>query len=122
KFGSKENFRAVEIIAGEGIGYTVPQKIRPGNVSSLSSLSDPASAEGLNAGKGCDVFFRVRSVYENASIEISAKQMTIAKRHKRMSPGEMMRVNIPKEFMDDADSITIKVVPDKVAPDKAVAK
>jgi NADPH-dependent 2,4-dienoyl-CoA reductase/sulfur reductase-like enzyme len=81
--------KTVEIIAGEGVSYTVPQKIRPENLD-----------------KRCDIFFRIRSMFENAVIDINGKET-----HRgHMSPGEMARVVLPKEYLENCGSVTIKVV------------
>ena len=56
------------------------------------------------------MFFRIRSRYDNAAIEITGGGQTITLPRGHMTPGEMERVSVPKQFLDKTDSITIKVV------------
>ena len=92
---------AVDVIAGDGVLYTVPQKIRP------SYIGGPG---GADADKKCDIFFRIRSKYDNAVIEISGAGKTIELKRSHMTPGEMERVSVPKSFLESSGSITIRVV------------
>ena len=96
--------KTVNITAGEGVLYTVPQKIRPSN------LDGPIHVYGLDIEKRCDVFFRVRSMYENAVIEVCAEGETLEVVRGHMTPGDMARVSVTKEFLEKTDNITIRVV------------
>ncbi|MCL1862021.1 MAG: FAD-dependent oxidoreductase, partial [Defluviitaleaceae bacterium] len=84
---------AVDVVAGEGVSYTVPQKIRPKNIE-----------------KKCDIFFRIRSKYESAVIEIDNGEKIINLQRGRMTPGEMERVSITKAFLENKKTFTIRVV------------
>jgi len=101
---SSTNQKIVNIIAGDGVSYTVPQKIRPMNVEG------PINAEGVNIDSKCDVYFRIRSMFQNAVLEISSEAETIKMERGHMSPGEMVRISLPKTFLENSENITIKVV------------
>ena len=96
--------KTVNINAGAGVAYTVPQKIRPVNVDG------PINVDKTNIDKRCDIFFRIRSMYENAVIEISGEKGTHELKRGHMTPGEMVRVCLPKKFLEESENITIKVV------------
>jgi pyruvate/2-oxoglutarate dehydrogenase complex dihydrolipoamide dehydrogenase (E3) component len=96
--------KTVNITAGEGVVYTVPQKIRPSNIEGQIHV------DGINIDKKCDVFFRIRSMYENAVIEVRSDNETLEIERGHMAPGEMARVSISKNFLEDTDNISIKVV------------
>ena len=96
--------KAVDVIAGDGVSYTVPQKIRP------CKMESPVKVDGLDIDKKCDIFFRIRSRYDNAVIQITGGGKSIELERGHMTPGEMERVSVTKTFVEGADSITIKVV------------
>jgi len=85
-----KNSKFIEVIGGDGLSYTVPQKIRPANIDK------------------CDIFFRVRKVYKNAVIEIDNGKEKIHLKRRHMTPGEMERVSVTKDFL--INDITIRVV------------
>ena len=95
--------KTVSIIAGDGVGYTVPQKIRPSNVDGT------VNAHGLDVENRCDVYFRIRTMFENAVIIIEGES-TVEMERGHMSPGEMVRISLCRSFIENSDSITIKVV------------
>ena len=79
---------------GGGVGYTVPQKIRPGRVEKLA-----------------DVFFRVRQVYKDSVIEVKdGDQVLAAYKREHMAPGEMEHIFITRAQLDKAAGDTITVV------------
>ena len=102
--GDNKLAKIVEVKAGNGVSYTVPQKIRPSNIEGSININ------GLDIDKKCDIFFRIRSKYDNAIIEISTEGKSIRLERGRMTPGEMERVSVSDKFLENADSITIKVV------------
>jgi thioredoxin reductase len=104
KSGENETKKTVNLIAGEGVAYTVPQKIRPGNIDG------PINAHRLKTDNRCDVFFRIRKIYDNAVIKITGEAGTIRLKRGHMSPGEMVRISLSKKFLENSESITIKVV------------
>jgi thioredoxin reductase len=97
--------KVVNIIAGEGVGYTVPQKIRPANMQDGVINQGKAKVE-----RKCDVFFRVRSMFQNAVVEISAEAGTIVMERGHMMPGDMVRISLTKSFLQNSNSVKIKVV------------
>jgi thioredoxin reductase len=96
--------KTVTITAGEGVAYTVPQRIRPSNIEGQIHV------DGIDIEKKCDVFFRIRSTYENAVIEVEAESKTLRIERGHMAPGEMARVALSKDFLESSGNITIKVV------------
>ncbi len=84
--GAEEAGTPVEILAGDDVGYTVPQLARPANL-----------------GKTMELFFRVRRVFHAARIEVRVGD-TIAHTYKRehMAPAEMERIVLPKATLEKA--------------------
>lgn len=81
---------------GDGIGYTVPQRIRLSNVE-----------------KTVKVFFRVKKVYsDNCKIVAESGGMTLAEYSRsHLAPGEMEQIVLPKAILEKAaHTITVKVV------------
>ena len=75
------------------MGYTVPQKIDTGKI-----------------GKFAEVFFRVRSVLNNAEISVKAgEEILFSKKREQMLPAEMEKLIIPKKVFDAANGRTITV-------------
>ena len=83
---------AVEIMNGEGVSYTVPQRVRPGN-------------DAIN------VFFRVRKNYGRAQIEVCSNGESIATfKRERMAPGEMENIRLKGELLQGISApITVSV-------------
>lgn len=76
----------IEILCENPVGYTVPQKI------------DLAKIE-----KFAEVFFRVRSVLNNAKISVKAgDEVLFTKRRELMLPAEMEKLIIPKKVLEEA--------------------
>lgn len=72
---------------GDGVGYTVPQRIRPVRVE-----------------KGVGVFFRVRRVYAQGAIVVRSGEAEIARfKREHMAPGEMERITLPRVLLDKAN-------------------
>lgn len=85
---------ALEIQNGNGVGYTVPQRVRVENV-----------------GKSLDIFFRVRQVYHTSVIVVRCGGQQLA-RYKRdhLAPGEMEKISLPKVLLSRADgTITVEI-------------
>lgn len=75
---------AIRLECGDGVGYTVPQKIRPAGVE-----------------KAVDIFFRVRQIFKNVKIELRSGGEVIAKyKREHMAPGEMAKITVPKNLLD----------------------
>ncbi|HUM61262.1 MAG TPA: FAD-dependent oxidoreductase [Clostridia bacterium] len=84
---------AVQIVNGADIGYTVPQKIRISRVA-----------------KFADVFFRVRRVFKDSVIEISAGDTLLTSfKREHMAPGEMEHILLTKAVLDKAQGRDITV-------------
>lgn len=83
----------LDVINGEGVTYTVPQKIRPANVE-----------------KGVDLFFRVNNVYRDKRICVTCGgQELCGFSREYMAPGEMEHIVLPKVLLDKAQSGQIAV-------------
>jgi len=101
---SDSELKTVNINAGDGVFYTVPQKIRPEN------LEGAIHVHGIHFDAKCDIFFRIRSNYENAVVEVHSDNEVLEIERGHMTPGEMARISLSKEFIQSTDNITIKVV------------
>ena len=93
---SNEPGRTLTLINGGGVGYTVPQTLRRGNVE-----------------KSAGVFLRVKGVYSDAALVVTDEAgNTVARfRREHMAPGEMQRITLPKALLDKAqgDTLTVSV-------------
>lgn len=85
KNGQDIDDTAIETIPGEGIGYIVPQRIRPSQVDEVLEL-----------------FMRVRDIYVGKTlvVRVDGKEVQ-AKRRGHMAPGEMERVKLPVELFNE---------------------
>lgn len=79
---SNSNVTTIEINNGEGIFYTVPQKVRIENIDSK-----------------LEIFFRVKSVEKNVIISITDEDGKIIKEFKRphVAPAEMEKITLTKK-------------------------
>ena len=84
----------MEVKNGDGVTYTVPQRIRPEQVESF-----------------CDLFFRVNRVCRNSEILVISGETLIARfQREHLAPGEMERVTLPRVLLDKAQGeITVSV-------------
>jgi NADPH-dependent 2,4-dienoyl-CoA reductase/sulfur reductase-like enzyme len=86
---------AIQTVPGEGVGYIVPQRIRPSQVDEVLEL-----------------FMRVRDVYVGKTlvVRVDGKEVQ-AKKRGHMAPGEMERVKLPVELFNEIGikQITIDV-------------
>ena len=77
---------AVEIQNGEGVGYTVPQKVRPAAVD-----------------KKLEIFFRVRRVYGNSAVVVESGGEPLARfKREHLAPGEMEHITLPAALLAKA--------------------
>lgn len=95
--GAPENGKTVQIINGDRVTYTVPQKIRADKAEKLTGL-----------------FFRVNNNYKDVSIAVydgNAAGGKILAKYKReqVAPGEMEHISIPKALIDKMGSGTLTV-------------
>lgn len=76
----------LEVQAGNGVTYTVPQRIQPEKLQ-----------------KTAEIFFRVNGIYENACIVVSAGgQEMLHRRRDHLAPGEMERLAVPAALLKAA--------------------
>ncbi len=93
KEGWRAGVAAVHTTAGNGIGYVVPQSVRP---------------EGIE-GK-LPLFFRVRNVYKGVQIQVTLNGEVIHNVKKRhLAPGEMERVDIAAQTIQAIGQGELKV-------------
>lgn len=92
--GEKGKNDFIALSNGNGVGYTVPQKIRKG-------------------ADGAEIFFRVRQIFGNSSIVVKDENDNLIAKFKRehLAPGEMEKISIPKVLLDKiaTDSATVSV-------------
>ena len=79
-------YASLEVQAGNGVTYTVPQRIQPEKLQ-----------------KTAEIFFRVNGIYENACIVVSAGgQEMLRRRRDHLAPGEMERLAVPAALLKAA--------------------
>ena len=84
----------LRLVNGDGVGYTVPQRIRTQRVE-----------------KGVDVFFRVRRIYKDSVIRVMDGDVQLAQfKREHMAPGEMEHIVLPKVILDRAKTGTVTVL------------
>lgn len=84
--GQTNDGLAVEIQNGEGVGYTVPQKVRPAAVD-----------------KKLEIFFRVRRVYGNSAVVVESGGVPLARfKREHLAPGEMEHITLPAALLAKA--------------------
>ena len=82
------------ITPGDGVNYTVPQRLRPDR-----------------AKNGCGVFFRVGRIFNDSRIVVSSDGQDLASFPRRhMAPGEMERITLSPALLSQAgETLTISV-------------
>ncbi len=92
--GSRVGGQVIDVEPGEGVNYTVPQKLRTENIS-------PAA----------EIFFRTNRPRGESLIEVSSGGKVIAKfARARMAPGEMEKISIPAKLLAGArEKLTVTV-------------
>ena len=93
--GQKNGDEALELVNGEGVSYTVPQRVR------LSGVE-----------KAVEVFFRVRRVYEGdlKIVAESGGEPLAAYKREHLAPGEMEHIALPKVLLQRAKGpVTISI-------------
>ena len=85
---------ALPVVNGDGVSYTVPQRIRRADVE-----------------KGCTLFFRVNRVCKDSEIVVTSNGEQIAKfKREHLAPGEMEQITLPRVLLDKAaDSLTVSI-------------
>jgi NADPH-dependent 2,4-dienoyl-CoA reductase/sulfur reductase-like enzyme len=84
----------LDIHNGDGVTYTVPQRIRPGQVD-----------------RTCGLFFRVNRVCGDSEIVVSSNGTQIVKfKREHLAPGEMEQISLPRVLLDKAaGEITVSI-------------
>ena len=92
--GRRATGRTLDIIPGEGVNYTVPQKLRPDNVSPTA-----------------EIFFRTNRPRGASRITVASGDRVIASfMRARMAPGEMEKISLLPKLLESAgDSLTVSV-------------
>lgn len=84
--GEQRGEAALAVQTGDGVSYTVPQRIRTQYID-----------------KGAGIFFRVRRVYKDAAIVVKSGDVPLARfKREHMAPGEMERITLPKVLLEKA--------------------
>ena len=84
----------LDLVPGNGVGYTVPQRVRPADVDRSVNIS-----------------FRVRQNYGPSQITVTCGGRQLARfKRQRMAPGEMEHIALPKVLLENADGpLTVAV-------------
>ena len=84
----------LDLVPGNGVGYTVPQRVRPADVD-----------------RSVNVSFRVRQNYGPSQITVTCGNRQLARfKRQRMAPGEMEHIALPKVLLEKADGpLTVAV-------------
>lgn len=91
--GEKSKDDYITLTNGNGIGYTVPQKIRKG-------------------AEEAEIFFRVRQIFKNSAILVMDGDNQLAQfKREHLAPGEMEKIKIPNALMKRivSDKLTVSV-------------
>lgn len=94
-YGKRRGGRIIEVSNGDGVTYTVPQRIRVEAVEKFAEL-----------------FFRVRNVYSgDLRIVVKDGDKTVASyKREHLAPGEMEHITLPKVILDKVQGdITVSV-------------
>ena len=88
KSGSPSEEGMLRLKNGFGVGYTVPQKIRPQGVE-----------------KSVDVFFRANQIFRGARIMVKSGETRIASYpREHIAPGEMEKITLPLALLKKAEN------------------
>ncbi|EJF42287.1 pyridine nucleotide-disulfide oxidoreductase [Clostridium sp. MSTE9] len=88
KSGSPSEEGMLRLKNGFGVGYTVPQKIRPQSVE-----------------KSVDVFFRANQIFRGARIMVKSGETRIASYpREHIAPGEMEKITLPLALLKKAEN------------------
>lgn len=93
KNGEADDANLITLKNGDGVTYTVPQRIRPGNT------------------ENAEIFFRVNRVCGTSEIRVKAGDTQIAKfRRAHLAPGEMEHIVLPRKLLEKAGSeLTVSI-------------
>ena len=83
----------IKLVNGNGIVYTVPQKVRKENIE-----------------KTLEIFMRVNRIFKDVTLEVkSGEEVLISKKKSHMAPGEMERILIPLKKLENLKEKEIKI-------------
>ena len=84
----------LEVKNGEGVTYTVPQRIRPAGVDKI-----------------CALFFRVNRICGASEIVVTSGETQLAAfKREHLAPGEMEQIALPKVLLDRAEGeLTVSI-------------
>ncbi len=83
----------IKLVNGNGIVYTVPQKVRRENIE-----------------KTLEIFMRVNKIFKDVILEVkSGEEVLISKKKSHMAPGEMERILIPLKKLENLKEKEIKI-------------
>ena len=84
----------LDVRNGDGVTYTVPQRIRPERVERL-----------------CQLFFRVNRVCGDSEIVVTSGEVQIAKfKREHLAPGEMENISLPRALLSKAEGeLTVSI-------------
>ena len=86
--------QALPVLNGDGVSYTVPQRIRRSEVD-----------------KACTLFFRVNRVCGDSEIVVTSGGEQIVKfKREHLAPGEMEQITLPRVLLDKAgEALTVSI-------------
>jgi hypothetical protein len=92
--GGGSEAEALPVVNGDGVSYTVPQRIRRAEVE-----------------KSCTLFFRVNRVCGDSEILVTSGDTQIAKfKREHLAPGEMEQITLPRVLLDKAgENLTVSI-------------
>ena len=91
--GRRATGRTLDIIPGEGVNYTVPQKLR------LSRMD-----------KSVGIFFRVSNIFRNVEIQVTDGETVLCRfPREHVAPGEMENITLPRVLAEKAKGSTLTV-------------
>ena len=91
--GNTKDDAVINVRWGEGVGYVVPQKIRPANVE-----------------KTLEVFFRSTAIHKESKIEVrSGSEVLASFKREHLAPGEMEKIILLKDVIEKAQGRDITI-------------
>lgn len=91
--GESKGGKDISMVNGDGVTYTVPQKLRLDNIE-----------------KSVEVFFRVNRVCSDSKIFVTDGDNIVARFSRdHLAPGEMEKITLPKKLLDTVQGNELKV-------------
>lgn len=91
--GESKGGKDISMVNGDGVTYTVPQKLRLDNIE-----------------KSVEVFFRVNRVCSDSKILVTDGDNIVARFSRdHLAPGEMEKITLPKKLLDTVQGNELKV-------------